>query len=162
AAVASLAGYGILATAEFTTPSSHHASLPPVDERAARQAVGTRAVSESGPSDSMQNSAGRGSFYLLCRQRGRWLAEISGHQPLARGWFRAYEPVHNVSADYPPTMLLHGDADTDIDVEQSVQMHRQLGRHGVPNELLRRSEWGHVFLYMPNDPSAVDAFERIA
>jgi acetyl esterase/lipase len=161
AAVVSIAGYGRLATTEFTMPSAFYATLPAVDESTARAAVGTRAISRSGAGDSMQFFAGRGAFYLYCRQRGIWLAEVSGFDPRNADPFRAFEPIHNVTDDYPPTMLLHGDADTEIDIAQAVAMQKALARRGVPHEFVRRQEWGHVFLYMPNDPTAADAFERI-
>jgi acetyl esterase/lipase len=109
----------------------------------------------------MQYFAGRGALYLFCRQQGIWLREISGHDPHDASWFGAFEPVHNVTADYPPALLLHGDSDTDIDVAQAETMQRTLVRHGVPHDFIRRPEWGHAFVYMPNDPTAADAFEWI-
>ena len=42
-----------------------------------------------------------------------------------------------------------------------VAMQQALVRHGVPHDVVRRTEWGHAFLYMPHDPTAADAFERI-
>jgi acetyl esterase/lipase len=162
AAVVSIAGYGQLASAEFTTPSPFYSTLPAVDERVARDAIGTRAISGSGPGDSMQFYTGRGGFYLSCRQRGIWLREISGHDPRDADWFAAFEPLRHVTADYPTTLLLHGDADTDIDVAQAVAMQQALARHRVTHDFVRRTEWGHVFLYTPNDPTAASAFEQIA
>jgi len=162
AAVVSIAGYGSLATAEFARPSRFYSTtLPEVDERAARSAIGVGPISASGPADSMQFFTGRGGFYLFCRQRGIWLQEISGHDPNDAAWFAAFEPIHRVTRDYPPTLLLHGDADTDIEIAQSEAMQRTLARHGVPHEFVRRAEWGHAFLYTPNDPTAAAAFERI-
>ena len=161
AAVVAIAGYGRLATEEFTTPSPHHSKWPAVDERLARAAVGAQTISESGAHDSMQFFSGRGAFYLFCRQRGIWLREIGGHDPNDAGWFAAFEPVRNVTRDHPPTLLLHGDADTDIDVAQSEAMQRTFAHHGVRHAFVRRAEWGHAFLYMPNDPTAAAAFEQI-
>ena len=40
-------------------------------------------------------------------------------------------PVRNVSAEYPPTLLIHGTKDTDVPYEQSVLMARELALHGV-------------------------------
>ena len=162
AAIVSIAGYGSLANAEFTAPSRFYASLPTVDESAARAAVATRALARSGPGDSMQFFTGRGAFYLFCRQRGKWLREIAGHDSTDTDWFAAFEPVRNVTSDYPPTLLLHGDADADIDVAQAEAMQRSLARHGVAHEFIRRPEWGHAFPYVPNDPVTVGAFDRIA
>ncbi len=103
---------------------------------------------------------GRGRFYLYCRQQGIWPREVCGHDPNDREWFKAYEPLHNVSPDYPPTMLIHGVADTDVPIEQSELMQRELARHGVTHEFLRRPEWGHAFLYEP-DETVTEAFAQV-
>ena len=44
-------------------------------------------------------------------------------------------PVRNVDRKYPPTMLIHGTADTDVPYEQSELMARQLDLHNIPVEL---------------------------
>ena len=162
AAVVSIAGYGKLTRDAFTTPSQHYVTEhEPVDERDARQTVGGRTISESAPNDSMQRFLGRGLFYLFCRQQGIWLSEVSGHDPNDQDWFGEYEPLRNVSADYPPTILLHGELDTDVLIEQSVQMQQEFIRHGVAHEFVRNPNWGHAFLYMPNDASVGEAFSQI-
>ena len=45
-------------------------------------------------------------------------------------------PLRNVTADYPPTLLVHGTADTDVPYEQSVLMQEQFRKHRVQHELL--------------------------
>ena len=41
-------------------------------------------------------------------------------------------PLKNVTAAYPPTVLIHGTADTDVPFEQSQLMAQEFQRHGVP------------------------------
>jgi acetyl esterase/lipase len=123
----------------------------PVDEHTARQTIGEGTISQSGPNDSIQRFLGRGLFYLFCRQQGIWLSEVSSHDPGDQDWFADYQPIRNVSAEYPPTMLLHGEPDTDVLIEQSVLMQQEFIRHGVAHEFVRNPSWGHAFLYMPND-----------
>jgi dipeptidyl aminopeptidase/acylaminoacyl peptidase len=41
-------------------------------------------------------------------------------------------PVKNVTAAYPPTVLIHGTADTDVPFEQSQLMAQEFRKHGVP------------------------------
>ncbi len=48
-----------------------------------------------------------------------------------------------VSADFPPTMLIHGNADTVVDVSQSLRMYEQLVDAGAKAEL-------HIFEGMPH------------
>lgn len=162
AALVAMAGYGKLLHDEFTRPSSHYVQHHALaDEYQAREAIGQEPISASGRNDSMQRYTGRGYYYLFCRQQGIWLREVSGHNPDDQAWFAQYEPIRNVSAAYPPTMLLHGEPDTDIPHEQSVLMQQELARHGVAHEFISNPNWGHAFPYIPNDPSVDEAFKQI-
>ncbi|QPC82246.1 alpha/beta hydrolase [Phototrophicus methaneseepsis] len=162
AAVVSMAGYCKLTSESFTAPAPYYVrEYASVDESEARKTIGQHMISESGPNDSMQRYLGRGLFYLFCRQKGIWLYEVTGHDPDDRAWFAKYEPIQNVSASYPPTMLLHGEPDTDIPFEQSLLMQQELARYGVTHKFLRDPNWGHTFLYMPNDESVDEAFRQI-
>ncbi len=162
AALVALAGYGKLTSEAFTRPSPYYVGeYESVDEYDARQTIGEQMISESGPHDSMQRYLGRGLFYLFCRQKGIWLREVAGHEPGDQEWFAKYEPIRNISAAYPPTMLLHGEPDTDIPFEQSLLMQQELARYGVVHEFVRNPNWGHTFLYIPNDASVDEAFGKI-
>jgi dipeptidyl aminopeptidase/acylaminoacyl peptidase len=59
--------------------------------------------------------------------------------------FDPFMPVKNVSKDYPPTLLIHGDKDTDVPYEQSVMMAEEFKRHGVPFEFVTIPDSGHGF-----------------
>jgi dipeptidyl aminopeptidase/acylaminoacyl peptidase len=81
---------------------------------------------------------------LYCRQQGIWPKEVTGHDPDAEPeWFDRYCPVRNVSANYPPTMLIHGTADTDVPYEESVKMAKKLSQFGVKHKFLRVPQGGH-------------------
>jgi dipeptidyl aminopeptidase/acylaminoacyl peptidase len=64
-------------------------------------------------------------------------------------------PVKNVTADYPPTVLIHGTDDTDVPYEQSTMMADEFKRHNVPYELISipRAEHGLA----GGDPMLIDA-----
>jgi acetyl esterase/lipase len=51
--------------------------------------------------------------------------------------YRAASPVTHVSASSPPALLLHGDADDIIPIDQSVAMEAALRAAGVPVKLVR-------------------------
>lgn len=105
---------------------------------------------------------GRGDFYMYCRQNGLWPNEVSGHDPAEEPeWFSSYEARQNVTANYPPTMLLHGEKDTDVVFEQSVLMAAELKRHNVEHELISQPHWGHVFDHKEEDPTVNDAHQRV-
>jgi dipeptidyl aminopeptidase/acylaminoacyl peptidase len=78
------------------------------------------------------DSQKRRLFYLYCRQQGLWPKEVAGINPTTdRSQFDRFCAVQNVTRDYPPTLLLHGDRDTDVPYEQSAQMVAELKRVGV-------------------------------
>ena len=69
----------------------------------------------------------RGRFYLYCRQNGLWCNEVAGLDPIKDlEALVPFCPVRNVTKEYPPTMLLHGDQDTDVPHEQSIMMAKEL------------------------------------
>jgi len=66
-----------------------------------------------------------------------------------------------VTKDYPPTLLLHGDNDTDVPYEQSVLMARELERRGVQHELVTLTGRGHGFDGPMWDPVVAQTFDRV-
>ncbi len=78
-----------------------------------------------------------GAFYQYCRQHGIWPQQVSGWDPGKEAEkFFPYMPLKNVTADYPPTLLVHGTADTDVPYEQSQMMAAEFDRRGVEHRLL--------------------------
>jgi dipeptidyl aminopeptidase/acylaminoacyl peptidase len=131
-------GYGDVAASWYSRPDPFYCQEPAVSEAAARAVVGDRAVSEGAPE--------RSRFYLYCRQRGLWPREVVGLDPDREpGAFDPYCPARTVGADFPPTLLLHGTADTDVPYEQSVEMAAALARADVPHELITIPDGGHGF-----------------
>ncbi len=138
-ALVSLYGYGDIVGPWYSRPDPFYSSQPAVPKEDAYGAVGTKVISEP-------TGANRGRFYLYLRQHGLWPKEVAGHDPDAESrWFDRYCPIRNVTAKYPPTMLLHGDKDTDVAYEQSVAMAKELERQGVRHELLTIPGGGHGF-----------------
>ncbi|WP_410469849.1 prolyl oligopeptidase family serine peptidase [Bradyrhizobium sp. 33ap4] len=56
-----------------------------------------------------------------------------------------YEPVKNVTREYPPTLMIHGTQDTDRPVEESLKMAEQFKRYGVPYILASIDKGEHCF-----------------
>ena len=52
-------------------------------------------------------------------------------------------PLKNVSPSFPPTVLLHGDADNLVPFEQAVMMAKELEKHNVPHELIKVKGGNH-------------------
>ena len=61
------------------------------------------------------------------------------------------------SPDYPPFLLVHGDADTVVPSSQSELFHEELTKTGVTVELIRVRGESHGTLAVPNAPDDIDA-----
>lgn len=77
------------------------------------------------------------------------LREAAGLFPEKRGenmakWKLA-SPVYHVSRSSPPTLILHGMADTTVDREQSIQLAKRLKKAGEEHELKLIPGIGHTF-----------------
>jgi dipeptidyl aminopeptidase/acylaminoacyl peptidase len=132
-----------------------------VPEDEARDSVGQAVLTTTGVDNDLVGRRWR--FYLYCRQQGLWPQEVTGHHPLQEpDWFAAYCPVQNVTPDYPPTLLLHGDQDTDVPYKQSVLMAAALQSQGVEHDLLTVPGGPHGFDHAGmSDPQVAQAFDRV-
>ena len=151
-ALISLFGYGDLIGDWYSTPSPyprHHRSQP-TREDAFRQ------VSGPAISDSRDRKGDGGLFYQYCRQTGTWPKAVSGWDPIKEPErFNPFMPVKNVTAEYPPTVLIHGTNDTDVPYEQSTLMAEQFKKYKVPYILLSIPHAEHGF--SGGDPKLIEA-----
>jgi len=139
-ALVSYYGYGDVIGDWYSKPDPFYCSQPAVSKEAAYSAVG-----EGVPCGNPQGNR-RHDFYLYCRQRGLWPNEVSGFDLSTQAdQFKPYCPIQNVTRDYPPTLLAHGDKDTDVPYEQSVLMDATLDRAGVKHEFITLHDAGHGF-----------------
>ncbi len=156
-ALVSFYGYGDIAGVWYSRPDPFYCQQPSVSKEKAYGAVGGPALSGT------PGQHNRYQFYLYCRQQGLWSREVTGHdpdkQPMA---FDQFCPIRNVSMEYPPTLLLHGDMDTDVPYQQSVIMADRLSHFGIEHELITIPQGGHGFgLAGIRKPEIVKVFERI-
>ena len=135
-------GYGNLTEDWYSQPSPHQRHNPREISRAeAEQQTDGKIIS-----DSRQRIGNGGLLYLFYRQNGLWPREVSGFQPeLLAKKIAPYEPVRNVTPEFPPTVLIHGDKDTDVPYEESTMMAAQLEKHGVPHKLITIENGEHGF-----------------
>ncbi|MCA9102526.1 MAG: alpha/beta hydrolase [Planctomycetales bacterium] len=145
-------GYGDLVGDWYSTPSPHprhHRSQLTPDEA-------WKQVSGPPLADSRDRPGDGGAFYQFCRQTGGWPKAVSGWDPHNEAdRFAPYMPLRNVDGDYPPTLLIHGKADTDVPYEQSVLMDRELQAHGVTHQLITIEGAEHGLV--DGDSAAIDA-----
>jgi acetyl esterase/lipase len=137
-ALVSYFGYGDITTPWYTQPDAFYRRQPLVPKEEAYRSVGKREMSEQPASNR------RGRFYLYCRQNGIWPNEVAGHDPHAEPqWFDPYCPIRNVTAKYPPTLLIHGTEDTDVPYAESKNMAAKLAEFGVGHEFITVPGAGH-------------------
>jgi acetyl esterase/lipase len=160
-ALVSFYGYGDITGSWYSRPDSFYNQNPTISRDQALEFIGSTIISSPPPEPQWPN--GRAKFYLYCRQQGLWPGEVSGHDPLRElEWFSDYEPLRNVTSKYPPTVLLHGEKDTDVPFEQSVLMAGALKQYDVAHEFIRNPKWGHVFDAAGMEDQAVrDAFDKV-
>ena len=105
-----------------------------------------------GTTPLVEGDDSREPFYLYCRQQGLWPKEVSGWDPAREpDKFKPYCPIQNITREYTPTILLHGDKDTDVPYEQSATMAGALSRAGVDNSLVTIEGGGHGFEHEESD-----------
>jgi acetyl esterase/lipase len=141
-ALVSFYGYGDITGKWPSHPDPHYTQEPTVSPEIAYGGIGGALATGSaftGFSDK------RWLFYLFCRQQGLWLKEVTGYDLKSPEVFDPWCPIRHVNQDYPPTMLLHGDQDTDVSCELSKQMAISLERNSVTHQLIILEGRGHVF-----------------
>ncbi|MBL8177753.1 MAG: alpha/beta hydrolase [Bryobacterales bacterium] len=148
-AVVSFYGYGDIAGDWYAKPDAFYRRQPEVAKEQAWASVGTQPIADP-PAPNQ-----RGRFYLFTRQQGTWPELVAGGKNLSE-----YCPEKLVKPGYPPTMLLHGDADTDVPVEQSKQMAAALERAGIVHQLIILPGAPHGFDRAFAQPAVRDAFEK--
>jgi acetyl esterase/lipase len=156
-AVVSFYGYGDVAGPWYSRPDPGYLKEPAVSEEEAAHAVGRQPLAQG-------DEARRFTYYRYARQRGLWPQLVAGHDPDREPHgFDSLCPVRNVTPDFPPTLLLHGDRDADVPYERSVEMAKALESAGVSHELVTLPGLGHVFDIEGRgvaDPVVARAFDR--
>ena len=64
---------------------------------------------------------------------------------------RSISPVNHVSQDDPPTLIIHGDADLLVPIQQAELIIEKLKAEGVPTELVVKKGLAHGWPEMGKD-----------
>lgn len=143
--------------------TGHPEDPDPVNRESARlQAI----VPWAPPTDlvMLNGEFGQGTFGSLFGMR------LMARDPKSSPQFKAYRdasPIHHVSPDDPPTLLIHGDADRVVPVGHSEMIAARMRSTGIAVEALVIPGGGHGALFpgkVPDAPdyvqAAVDWFDR--
>jgi len=147
-AIISFYGYGDITGKWCCCPNLHYSKEALVPPEIAYQGVSGQPITGSQFTGFKDQ---RWLFYLFCRQQGLWKQEIIGHDFLTTPTdIIPFCPTFNITNDYPPTLLLHGDQDIDVPVEESQQMALSLKNHDVLHQLIIMNKFGHIFDIAPD------------
>ncbi|MHC4397060.1 MAG: alpha/beta hydrolase [Planctomycetota bacterium] len=137
-------GYGDVDGHWYTRPSTYYLNNDPLwIKEEVYKAVGGRVLTST-TSRTTPTSKQRSNYYHYLRQHGLWTAEVTGFDPRTEtDWITPYCPVRNITARYPPIMMIHGTDDNDVPYEKSARMAEELNRHNVTNELITIPGAGH-------------------
>ena len=145
-------GYGDLVGDWYSKPSKHARH-----QRKTMNEAELAALLAGPPVANSGDRLGDGrAFYQYCRQNGLWPEMVSGFDPHTHAQkYDPFMPVRNVSAEYPPTLLIHGTEDTDVPYEQSLMMAEQLEKQGIEHRLIAIPGAEHGL--GGGDPGQIDA-----
>lgn len=73
----------------------------------------------------------------------RQLVKAAGMEQLIVGYLQEMSPIHHVTPDLPPFLLVHGTSDGIVPYEQSERMLKKLQSAGVTAELITVEGGGH-------------------
>ncbi len=131
-ALVSYWGYGDIDAPWASAKSTHHGA--PIDASAVQDVVDRGVLTNSDPP---HNAQARGMYYRRLRQQGLWAKDVTGFDPATQNdEIAKLSPVHMVAPDYPPTLMIHGTADTDVPYSSSQAMVAQFTKHNVRHELI--------------------------
>jgi formylglycine-generating enzyme required for sulfatase activity/acetyl esterase/lipase len=139
-------GYGDVDGEWLTKPSEFYCSdafrrgRPLLTREEAYMGVTGKVLTDTSPPHS------HGQIYLYFRQKGLWTREVTGFDPATeRDKITPYCPVRNITPKYPPIVMLHGTADTDVPCQKSLDMAEQLKKNHVYHEMIEIPGGGHGF-----------------
>jgi acetyl esterase/lipase len=144
----------------------------PVDRESSR----VQAVACFFPPTDLLNYGATGNAILHAKDHGKPFRPAFDHRELDKEtnlWVpvtdperlrqiaREISPVYHASPDDPPTLILHGDADRLVPLQQSEAIVERLKKAGVETKLVVKPGAGHGWLTLPLDMAQIaDWFDK--
>jgi len=111
----------------------------PIDRVSSR----TQAVVAWFPPTDMVNWNGPNGFALLALARPDLFERMFGDIKDLKSKLKGISPIHFVNKDSPPLLLVHGDADKTVPLQQSEIMRDKYAELGLPIKLVVQPGGGH-------------------
>ncbi|WP_391117599.1 alpha/beta hydrolase [Psychrobacillus sp. L3] len=154
-AIVSFYGYGDISADWATSQNSFYCQKDLVSKEMTKHIITDEVISEASVEE-------RFLLYLYARQTGEWVQEVTGINPtINKEALLKYCPIHHVTKDYPPTLLLHGTNDVDVPYLQSVFMRAALIKENVKAKLITIPNGEHVFEKDFHNPVVQNALKEV-
>lgn len=154
-AIVSFYGYGDISAQWALEPSKFYCEKDIVSMEIAKSTVSDQIITNATVDE-------RFLLYLYARQSGQWIQEVTGLNPsLHKEELLKFCPIHHVTKEFPPTLLLHGTNDVDVPYEQSAFMRAALVKEGVPAKLITIPNGEHVFEKDFNNPVVQKSLHQV-
>jgi acetyl esterase/lipase len=138
-AIVSFYGYGDIAAEWYNRPDPYYNTQPKIEKAEADRLRSTSVLTQA-------EYGQRFKLYKYFRQQGTWTKEIVAIDPHKQPeLLTPFCPALTAGPDFPPTLLLHGDKDTDVPFQQSLEMAERLKAQKVNYQLTILPGRGHVF-----------------
>lgn len=156
-AIISYFGYGDITGEWYTKPDPYYRSIGLIS----RDESGIDAVNDV-ETTCNYDGRGLGNIYLYYRQNGLWTQEVGGVDPETNpDYYKQYNPIDNVTENYPPVLLLHGDQDSDVPYLKSMEMSAALTQKEIENHFITIKGGQHRFDLNTEDPQVQAATEQV-
>ena len=153
-AIVSFYGYGDILGDWYKYPSEFYCKRPFVDREIAIKSLSDKEITDG--------DWARFDFYLYCRQQGKWIEEVTKLDRVNDlQKIYKYNPINNITKFFPPTLLLHGNKDTDVPIEQSILINCKLIEKDIYSKLIVIEGADHVFDQNFNDEAVQKAFMEV-
>jgi acetyl esterase/lipase len=154
-AIVSFYGYGDISAKWATAPSNFYCQKDHVPKEIAMKLISDQIIIDGTVEQ-------RFLLYLYARQTGEWIETVTGINPsVNKEELLKFCPIHNITKDYPPTLLLHGTKDVDVPYEQSVFMRAALIKEGIETKLITIPNGEHVFDKDFHNPFVHNALNQV-
>jgi acetyl esterase/lipase len=153
--IVSFYGYGDISAEWAISPNSYYSTKDLVSKEMAKSITTNEVITNASVED-------RFLLYLYARQTGEWIQEVTGINPASnKEAVLKFCPIHQVTSDYPPTLLLHGTNDVDVPYLQSVFMRAALIKENVKAKLITIPNGEHSFDKDFHNPIVQSALQEV-
>lgn len=114
------------------------------------------------PPTDMINWGATNGYKMIEGIRPGFFQQVFGKVTDLETQLKAISPIYHLTKDDPPLLLIHGDADKTVPVQQSKILKAKYDELGLPNELVIKEGGGHTYWagIMDNYPAVWSWFDK--